>query len=115
LRKPTQATKLDPKGNQGEDADDSSDPEYDLGIVLAPVAIQGMKKHADPQATNYTYVRVGAEPRRFKRGRRHASKKERRIGLFARCAVLFYWRVRLFARHFPFLAGTSPFLLGAPG
>ncbi|WP_201984435.1 hypothetical protein [Hymenobacter rubidus] len=62
-----QATKLDPKGDQGEDADDSADPEYDLGIVFAPVAIAGMKKQADPQATNYTYVRVGADTKQKER------------------------------------------------
>ena len=62
-----QATKLDPRGDRDEDADDSSDPEYDLGIVFAPVAIQGQKKQADPQATNYTYVRVGADTRQKER------------------------------------------------
>ena len=56
-----QASKLDPKGEQGDEADDSSDPEYDFGVVFAPVAVPGMKKQADPQATNYTYVRVGAD------------------------------------------------------
>ncbi|GAB3575608.1 hypothetical protein GCM10027345_11130 [Hymenobacter daeguensis] len=62
-----QATKLDPKGDQDEAADDSGDPEYDLGIVFAPVAIQGLKKQADPVATNYTYVRVGADTRQKER------------------------------------------------
>ena len=62
-----QATKLDPKGDRGEDADDSADPEYDLGIVFAPVAMAGMKKQADPQATNYTYVRVGADTKQKER------------------------------------------------
>lgn len=61
------ASKLDPKGDQSDDADDSSDPEFDLGIVFAPVAIAGMKKQADPQATNYTYVRVGADTKQKER------------------------------------------------
>ena len=61
-----QASKLDPKGDQGEDADDSADPEYDLGIVFAPVAVMG-KKLADPHATNYTYVRVGADTKQKER------------------------------------------------
>ena len=62
-----QATKLDPKGDQSEDADDSADPEYDLGIMFAPVAVPGMKKQADPVATNYTYVRVGADTKQKER------------------------------------------------
>ena len=61
------ANKLDPRGDQGEDADDSADPEYDLGILFAPVAVPGMKKQADPQATNYTYVRVGADTKQKER------------------------------------------------
>ena len=59
--------KLDPKGDQNDDADDSADPEYDLGLVFAPVAVPGMKKQADPQATNYTYVRVGADTKQKER------------------------------------------------
>ena len=59
--------KLDPQGDAADDTDDSNDPEYDLGIVFAPVAIQGMKKLSDPVATNYTYVRVGADTKQKER------------------------------------------------
>ena len=62
-----QATKLDPKGDADKTTDDSSDPEYDLGIIFAPVALPGQKKLADPKATNYTYIRVGADTKQKER------------------------------------------------
>ncbi|QHJ07578.1 hypothetical protein [Hymenobacter busanensis] len=61
-----EAAKLDPRGDRDEDADDSADPEYDLGIVFAPVNVGG-KKFADPKATNYTYIRVGADTKQKER------------------------------------------------
>ena len=51
--------KLDPKGEQEEDADDSADPEYDLGMVFAASPAAG-KKLSDP-ATSYAFARVGAD------------------------------------------------------
>ena len=53
------ASTLRPQGDADETTDDSSDPEYDLGVVLAPVSVGG-KKAAAP-ATSYTYLRVGAD------------------------------------------------------
>ncbi|MBF9142750.1 hypothetical protein [Hymenobacter properus] len=54
-----EAKKLDPQGDRDEDADDSADPEYDLGFVFAPSPVGG-KKTADAP-TNYAFVRVGAD------------------------------------------------------
>jgi hypothetical protein len=54
------ASKLDPQGDRDQDADDSADPEYDLGLMFAPASVGG-EKAADPKATNYTYVRLGAD------------------------------------------------------
>lgn len=61
-----EASKLDPQGDRDEDADDSADPEYDLGVVFAPVNVGG-KKLSDPKATNYTYVRLGADTKQKER------------------------------------------------
>lgn len=57
--------KLDPKGDREDDADDSSDPEYDLGIVFAPSQAGGKKDSAP--ATAYTFVRVGADTKEQQR------------------------------------------------
>lgn len=44
-----------------EDDDDENDNQKDLLVVFAPMEIKGAKKSADPDATNYTFVRIGAD------------------------------------------------------
>nr|WP_294906270.1 hypothetical protein [uncultured Lacibacter sp.] len=44
-----------------DDQDDDADTDSDVLLLFAPMGGKGYKNVADPNATNYTYVRVGAD------------------------------------------------------
>ncbi|MBP6686906.1 MAG: hypothetical protein KA160_03525, partial [Lacibacter sp.] len=44
-----------------DDQDDDNDTDSDVLLLFAPMGGKGYKSVADPAATNYTYVRVGAD------------------------------------------------------
>lgn len=44
-----------------DDQDDDADTDSDVLLLFAPMGGKGYKGSADPDATNYTYVRVGAD------------------------------------------------------
>jgi len=44
-----------------DDQDEDADTDSDVLLLFAPMGGKGFKNSADPDATNYTYVRVGAD------------------------------------------------------